>query len=280
LTGSIASRYEFVSSPETRGGSLAACRPWALILVVTVAAVAWRGPRAARADETSDGPAQTFRADCAVCHGGDGEGSDRGPTLRGVGRASIDYELSTGRMPLAPAGRVEEPGRAVEPLPRKLGDPAATTKRRHPAYDAAMIAGLVDYVSTLTGGGGPAIPRVVAGSVASGGELFRLQCAACHAWAGDGGALLHREAPALHAATPVQIAEAVRVGPGQMPAFGSAALTDRQLNDVVSYVRYLDHPRDRGGFALGHLGPVAEGAIALAGIGVLLLFVRWIGDRG
>ena len=65
-----------------------------------------------------------------------------------------------------------------------------------------------------------------------------------------------------------------------MPAFGTAALTGRQLNDVVSYVRYLDDPRDRGGLALGHLGPVAEGAIALAGIGVLLLFVRWIGDRG
>ena len=87
-------------------------------------------------------------------------------------------------------------------------------------------------------------------SVAQGGSVFRLQCAACHAWAGDGGALLHREAPALHEATPTQIAEAVRVGPGAMPAFGTAALTDGQLADLVAYVRYLDHPKDRGGWTV------------------------------
>ena len=65
-----------------------------------------------------------------------------------------------------------------------------------------------------------------------------------------------------------------------MPAFGEAALTDDQLNDVVTYVRYLDKPRDRGGSALWHLGPVAEGAIALAILGALLCFTLWIGERG
>jgi ubiquinol-cytochrome c reductase cytochrome c subunit len=230
--------------------------------------------------DSSQRAAQIYRADCAVCHGADASGTERGPTLVGAGRASIDYELSTGRMPLVPAGRTEEPGRAVQPLRRKLGDPTATARRHEPAYDTSTIGALVDYIDSLAGGSGPDIPVVASGDAASGGELFRLQCAACHAWAGDGGALLHREAPPLHDATPVQIAEAVRVGPGQMPAFGSAALTAAQLDDVVSYVRYLDHPRDRGGFALGHLGPVAEGAVALAAIGALLLFVRWIGDRG
>jgi ubiquinol-cytochrome c reductase cytochrome c subunit len=251
----------------------------AMTVVLTAGLFAWRAPQAASADEPTSA-AQTYRADCAVCHGAEGRGSARGPDLRGVGRASVDYELSTGRMPLAPAGRTEEPGRPIEPLPRHLSDPTAKTARHHPAYDAAVIAALVDYVDELTGGGGPDIPSLTRGDVAAGGALFRLQCAACHAWAGDGGALLHREAPALHRATDVQIAEAMRVGPGQMPSFGDAALTDRQLADVVAYVRYLDHPRDRGGFALGHLGPVAEGAVALAGMAALLLFVRWIGDRG
>ena len=259
-----------------RSGAAAAC---AMTVVLSVGLFAWRAPQPARAEE-ADTAGLTYRSDCAVCHGGDGRGTSRGPDLRGVGRASVDYELSTGRMPLAPAGRIEAPGRRIEPLPRHLSDPDARTARHHPAYDATTIAALVDYVDELTGGGGPDIPAVHGGDVAAGGALFRLQCAACHAWAGDGGALLHREAPPLHDATGVQIAEAVRVGPGQMPAFGDAALTDRQLADVVTYVRYLDHPRDRGGFALGHLGPVAEGAVALAGIAALLLFVRWIGDRG
>jgi ubiquinol-cytochrome c reductase cytochrome c subunit len=65
-----------------------------------------------------------------------------------------------------------------------------------------------------------------------------------------------------------------------MPAFGQAALNDDGLQSVVAYVRYLDAPRDRGGNPLWHLGPVAEGGIAwVVGIGLLLLALRWIGER-
>jgi ubiquinol-cytochrome c reductase cytochrome c subunit len=222
-----------------------------------------------------------YLSDCAVCHGADGRGTRRGPSLVGVGRASVDYELSTGRMPLNAAGRNDRPGRAVQPLPdRTLGDPEETPRRHHPAYPPATIAALVDHVARLTGGGGPDIRSISGGDVAAGGGLFRLQCAACHAWAGNGGALLHREAPALQAATPVQIAEAVRVGPGQMPEFGTAALDDRQLASVVAYVRYLDHPRDRGGQPLWHLGPVVEGGMAMVALGGLIVLTNWIGERG
>jgi ubiquinol-cytochrome c reductase cytochrome c subunit len=139
----------------------------------------------------------------------------------------------------------------------------------------------VAYVHGLVGGG-PAIPRVDAetGSLQSGGSVYRLNCAACHAWSGDGGALLNREAPAVHAATEVQIAEAIRTGPGNMPAFGTAAITRKQLDSVIRYVRHLDHPDDRGGLALGHLGPLAEGAVAIVvALGVLVIAVRSIGTR-
>src|SRR5205807_6391965 len=125
------------------------------------------------------------------------------------------------------------------------------------------------------------VPRTdpAAGDVAAGGAIYRLQCAACHAWAGGGGALLHREAPSLASATPTEIAEAVRVGPDTMPAFGTAAIADRDLDSLVAYVRYLDRPKNRGGEALGHLGPLAEGAVGwIVGIGVLVLLVRWIGE--
>jgi ubiquinol-cytochrome c reductase cytochrome c subunit len=184
-------------------------------------------------------------------------------------------------MPLTAAGRADAPGTPIRPLPGKtLGDPDATAVRHDPAYSPDTISALVDYVADVAGGGGPDIPSPAAGDVANGGELFRLQCAACHEWAGDGGALFQREAPSLHTATPVQVAEAVRVGPGQMPTFGQAALTDGQVNDVVSYVSYLDAPNDRGGADLGHVGPVAEGAVALAGVLGLALLLRWIGQRG
>jgi ubiquinol-cytochrome c reductase cytochrome c subunit len=159
--------------------------------------------------------------------------------------------------------------------------PDQKPRRRKPRYPAAARTQLVDYVAGLTGIE-PDIPDVSVSNadVATGGELFRLNCAACHAWAGNGGALLHREAPALYAATPTQIAEAVRVGPGVMPAFGTAAIDDRELSDVVAYVRELDHTKDRGGNPLWHLGPVAEGFVAWgAGLSLLILATLWIGER-
>jgi len=224
-----------------------------------------------------------YLRDCAVCHGADGRGTNAGPTLFHVGRASLDYWLSTGRMPLyANTPRVPGPRRVERPLPgQQLADPNATPRRQRPAYPQPVIDALINYVYDLTGGDGLGIPPLhpASANLADGGELFRQQCAACHAWAGDGGALLHREAPSLHDGTTMQIAEAIRIGPGAMPAFGGAALTDAQLNDLVAYVRYLDNPEDRGGEPLWHLGPVAEGGIAwVFGLGILLVAVRWMGE--
>jgi ubiquinol-cytochrome c reductase cytochrome c subunit len=164
---------------------------------------------------------------------------------------------------------------------RFLANPDQEIRRRKPFYPPATITALEDYVERVTGDGGPPIPSIATdANRAAGGEIFRLQCAACHAWAGDGGALLHREAPSLHAATPTQVGEAVRVGPGLMPAFGKAALDDPQLDQLVAYVRYLDHPDDRGGNPLWHLGPFAEGFAAwAAGMTALLFTIRWIGER-
>lgn len=225
---------------------------------------------------------QLYLADCGVCHGAEGRGTGRGPPLVGVGRASLDYEISSGRMPLAGVGRADDtPGAPLRPLPNRTeSDPDMVPRRHAPAYPPETISRLVDYVWTMTGGGGPDIPHIGEGDLAEGGALFRLQCAACHSWAGDGGALVRIQSPALHSATDVQVAEAIRVGPGQMPAFGTAALTDEQLAGVVAYVRYLRNPDDRGGEPLWHLGPFAEGAVSLVAVAALLLFVRWIGERG
>jgi ubiquinol-cytochrome c reductase cytochrome c subunit len=202
-----------------------------------------------------------FLRDCAVCHGATGTGTTRGPSLVHVGAASIDFWVSTGRMPLA--------------------NPGDTPTRSTPKYSRHAIDALVRYVARLTGGG-PAIPDVSTRGtdVAAGGVLFRLNCAACHAWAGDGGALVERAAPSTHQASPTQIAEAIRTGPGRMPQFGRAAISPRQLDEVVAYTRSLDHPDDRGGFGLAHLGPLAEGAVAIVvALGLLIVGVRWIGTR-
>lgn len=253
---------------------------WPLSVVLLAAAAVVAFPRAGSAGAPPSSPEQTWQADCAVCHGATGRGTANGPALVGVGRASVDYELRTGRMPLFPPGRSTDPGRPRTPLPDAQSiDPDRTVRRHAPAYDDATIAALVDYVGGLAADGGPPIPVVGPGDEAAGGELYRENCAACHSWSGDGGALYAREAPALHAATPVQVAEAIRVGPGQMPAFGTAALSPTQVDDLVPYVQALDHPTDRGGFGLAHVGPVAEGAVALGSLVLLLGICSWIGER-
>jgi ubiquinol-cytochrome c reductase cytochrome c subunit len=258
---------------------------WSPVLALLITVVVFPTASGAGARQTAPAPPdirELYLADCGVCHGADGRGTSRGPTLVGVGKASLDYEISSGRMPLAGVGRADDrPGAPLQPLPnRAASDPEMVPRRHAPAYPPETIKQLVDYTSALTGGGGPDIPHVGHGELAEGGALFRLHCAACHAWAGDGGALVQFQSPALHAATDVQIAEAVRVGPGQMPAFGEAALTDEQLAGVVAYVEYLKNPDDRGGEPLWHLGPFAEGALSLVALGALLVFVRWIGERG
>lgn len=232
-----------------------------------------RGASIRSTADTRNSVRSIFLGDCAVCHGADARGTRLGPDLHGAGAAQVDFQLSTGRMPV-PTGDASEH--------RQRPSAATAQARRTPKYDAATRRALTHYVVALAGGRGAAIPelRADAGDLAAGGTAFRLQCAACHAWSGDGGALLQREAPSTHPATARQIAEAVRAGPGNMPAFGRAALSDAQLQSLVRYVRYLDHSDNRGGDPLWHLGPLAEGAVAIVvGLGLLVLAVRWIGTR-
>ena len=84
------------------------------------------------------------------------------------------------------------------------------------------IRALVDYAGAF--GDGPDIPDVdpAAGDLAAGGELYRLNCAACHVASGSGAAIGGgREAPSLMESTPTEIGQAILVGPGAMPVFGS-----------------------------------------------------------
>lgn len=201
---------------------------------------------------------QLYLTSCVSCHGVDGVGSDAGPSLQAAGAAAADFYLRTGRMPLA-APTVQAP---VKPV----------------AYTDQEIRQLVAYVASL--GDGPPIPEVDldAADLALGGELYLANCAACHNSAGIGGALSYgQHAPSLWSVEPTQIAEAVRIGPGQMPVFGPETISDAELDSIVRYVRYLQEPERPGGLSLGGAGPVPEGFVAwIVGIGVLVLLIRWI----
>lgn len=212
----------------------------------------------------SDRGTALYQQSCASCHGQRGEGSQRGPAVAGVGAAAVDFQLSTGRMPLAQ---------------ERYSD-----VHRDPAFSPADIDALVRYVAALPPGGGPPIPTVQTGDPKTGRELYLTYCSACHSAAGVGATLNNgRAAPALDRATPTQVGEAIRVGPGLMPAFGPDVISDRDVDAIASYVDVLQNDRgrlDRGGFSLDRLGPFPEGAVAwVLTLGVLVLLARKLGSR-
>ena len=204
---------------------------------------------------------ELFQVACSTCHGLEGEGTPRGPRLIGVGAASADFYLTSGRMP--------------------LDRPGVQAARKEPAYSPRQIRQLVAYVASL--GRGPAIPHVnpEEGDLVEGNDLYANNCASCHSSAGSGGALGQSVyAPRLAKATATQVAEAIRIGPGAMPHFGPDTINDEQLLSIVRYVKYLQKPENRGGLGLGHLGPLSEGFVAwIVGLGLLVVGLRWIGTR-
>ena len=130
-------------------------------------------------------------------------------------------------------------------------------------------------------GEGPPVPEVdpSKGDLAHGGVLFRAECAACHSAAGIGGALSYGgSAPSLHSAEPRQIAAAIRVGPGNMPAFGPETFDQHEVDALVRYVQFLQDAPNPGGARLGGAGPIPEGFVGwLFGIGLLIAVTVWIG---
>ena len=63
-------------------------------------------------------PSGIYERDCAECHGSGGGGTAKGPAIAEEGAASIDYVVSTGRMP------IEDPDDEINAAPRR------TTVRR------------------------------------------------------------------------------------------------------------------------------------------------------
>lgn len=236
-------------------------------IAAAVAALALAGMPALAAPPTPpsvDRGTQLYQQRCASCHGVQGEGTQRGPAINSVGPASVDFQLGTGRMPLR-------------------SEWYADTHRK-PAFSAADIDAIVRHVAALPPGGGPPVPTVGAGDTRSGRELYLTHCSACHSAAGVGATLSNgRAAPSLARATPTQIGEAIRVGPGLMPAFPPAVLDGRDVDALAAYVAVLQNNRgntDRGGWSLWRLGPLPEGAVGwVVGLGLLVLLVRRLGTR-
>ena len=214
-----------------------------------------------------------FLVGCASCHGKNGEGivtkggTQYGPPLAGVGAAAVDFQVGTGRMPMA--------------------RPGVQAQRKEVVYTPEEISALAAYVASL--GPGPSVPAksdydptgASNESIVRGGQFFKTNCTACHNFAASGGALPGGKfAPSLKGVTDKHIYEAMLTGPQQMPVFSNGVVKPDEKRDIIAYLNSIENDPNYGGASLGALGPVSEGLTAwLVGIGALVGFAVWIASH-
>ncbi|MFI8432457.1 c-type cytochrome [Streptomyces sp. NPDC079020] len=249
--------------------------PLAAIVVLLLALAATGGLYAAfapagkaQADETAQSLAieegkKLYSVGCASCHGAGGQGTTDGPQLVGVGSAAVDFQVGTGRMP------AQQPG--------------AQVPKKKVIYTQAEIDQLAAYVASL--GAGPITPTEkqvdpAGADVANGGDLFRTNCAQCHNFTGEGGALTHgKYAPTLEGVSPKHIYEAMQTGPQSMPSFPDTTMPEQEKKDIIAYIKTVNgsESENPGGLSLGGLGPVSEGLFAwIFGLGALIAVAVWV----
>jgi ubiquinol-cytochrome c reductase cytochrome c subunit len=231
----------------------------ALYSVFAPAQAANEGPSESAAEAAGR---ELYETSCITCHGANLEGvPNRGPSLIGVGEAAVYFQVHTGRMPLAR----QEADAADKPA----------------VFSDEQIDQLMAYVQA--NGGGPTMPSgdLRDGDLAEGGELFRLNCASCHNFVGEGGALSSgKAAPSLADANDLELYTAMLTGPENMPVFGDNQLTPEDKRSIVNYVQTIREQADPGGAGIGRIGPVGEGLVIwVVGIGALLFGIFWMGSK-
>ena len=208
---------------------------------------------------------EIFLRGCSSCHGLNAEGGSIAPSLIGVGAASVDFQVATGRMPMA--------------------DMSQQAMRKDPVYNDEEVAALAAYVASLAPG--PEIPTEDMlnyerdGETAEGGELFRTNCAMCHNFAGQGGALTQgKYAPSVMGVEPVHIYEAMITGPQSMPVFSDKTLTPKEKLSIIKWIKAAEKEPQLGGVALGRVGPVTEGLLVWTlGLGLLIGIAVWLAAK-
>jgi len=258
--------------------------PLAGFVVLLLALIAVGGvytavaPKPATAQEATTNDVEAgrdlFLIGCASCHGKNAtgietqRGNNYGPSLIGVGAAAVDFQVGTGRMPMAQT--------------------APQAPRKTPEYTAEETRQLAAYIASLAPG--PAVPdgeytdldKASTEDIREGGELFRSNCTACHNSVGAGGAMPGgKYAPTLKGVSAKHIAEAMITGPQQMPVFSDDVITPEDKRNIIAYVKNVQGQPNYGGLGGGGLGPVVDGLFTwVIGIGGLIIAAIWIGAHG
>jgi ubiquinol-cytochrome c reductase cytochrome c subunit len=208
---------------------------------------------------------ELFLKGCSSCHGLNAEGASIAPSLIGVGAASVDFQVGTGRMPMA--------------------DMSQQAMRKEPLYTEEQTAALAAYVASLAPGPASLTNEEIQwerdGNTAEGGELFRNNCAMCHNFAGQGGALTQgKYAPTLMGVEAKHIYEAMITGPQSMPVFSDKTITPEEKLSIIKWIKAAEAEPNLGGASLGRVGPVTEGLLVWTfGLGLLIGIAVWLAAK-
>ncbi len=205
-----------------------------------------------------------FLRGCSSCHGLHAEGGSVAPSLIGVGSAAVDFQVGTGRMPLA--------------------DNSQQAMQKKPIYNPQETAALAAYIATLAPGPATVNNESLTtsaerdGNAANGGQLFRTNCAMCHNFAGQGGALTNgKYAPSLMGVSAKYIYEAMLTGPQSMPKFTNTTITTQEKLNIIRWLQSANQEKNQGGASLGRVGPVTEGLLGwVLGLGLLIGVAVWL----
>lgn len=245
---------------------------WALIAAVALAVLIGQ-PEATATEAAGDVSrgSQLYALHCAQCHAADGGG---GPMQRFPGEAPsllpeenadvtaayVDLVMATGRMPPA-------------------GSPYDNRQRRVVIETEEERAAIIAFMREEFGTPGE-IPDVGEGEPARGQAVWNTNCAHCHGATGQGGvAGAGAWTPRVTGYGGETIAEAIRVGPFEMPAFREAQISDEEIADVVAFLDEVESEEGTPIFGFVELNPVfASAFVALLAL-LLLLSLAWIGGR-
>lgn len=253
---------------------------WWVTVALGVMTAAALGTADASAQNTNPGAPQgltgadngglLYSQQCASCHGAGGAGGEvpqyggRAPALLpgenpNVTVAYLDLVMSTGRMP--PAGSPYD------------------NRERRVVFDEQERDDLIGWmVREFDVPGGEL--EVGQGAASSGQQVWAANCAQCHGATGQGGvAGAGAWTPSVVDKSPTEIAQAIRVGPFQMPQFEDAQISDQQVDDVVAFMAVVAEEPSTPVLGLVELNPVyASGFVVILAV-LLLASLAWIGGK-
>lgn len=245
---------------------------WLMVAGSVAAGVATFAPAAAQDEPVVTAQSQVgetiYANQCAACHGADGRGreipgtDDVAPALAGNPDVTVPYVDLTVRV-----GRMPPPEN--DPYDNRARHVTVTDEERE-----ALVAHLAEEYE-LEG----EIPQPATGDAARGREIYAANCAQCHGSTGAGGVAGGGAwTPPVVGRGDVAVAEAIRVGPFEMPGFAEEQISDQELGDVVAFLDFLaaEHGTPLG---LVELNPVFASGFAFLFALVVLVSTLWIAGR-